>query len=654
MELAPENLAQAELNVQNIGGIDDTEITLTPGVTALTGRNATNRTSLLQAIMAALGSNQSSLKGDADEGRVELTVGDEMYTRTLTRQDGTVVTGGDPYLDDPELADLFAFLLESNEARRAVARGDDLRELIMRPVDTEAIQAEIDRVKAEKQRLDEELDELDSLKQRLPGLEEERTRLEKEIEEKQAELQSKEAELEAADADIGETHAEKAELEEKLEELRDTRSRLEDIRFDIETEEESIDALETEVTTLEAEQAERSDTPDGEAERLADQIQQLREQKQRLDSTMSELQTVIQFNEEMLEGTSPEVVSALQSNDESTSHSNESVTDQLVADAETVVCWTCGTEVEKQEIEGTVEQLREFRKEQAAERNSIDSEISDLKDEKQDLEETRRQREQTEQRLRQLESELDERETRLGELRETRAELTDEIERLEQEVEELEQEEYSEVLDIHKEANQLEFELGRLESDLDDVEAEITTIESRLGEEDQHETRREEIKEELASLRTRIDEIEAQAVEQFNDHMATVLDLLDYANLERIWIDRTEREVREGRRKVTKSVFNLHVVRSTESGTTYEDTIDHLSESEREVTGLVFALAGYLVHDVYDRVPFILLDSLEAIDSDRIAQIVEYFSDYAGYLVAALLPEDAAALDDKHERVTEI
>ncbi|WP_227377647.1 hypothetical protein [Haladaptatus halobius] len=136
--------------------------------------------------------------------------------------------------------------------------------------------------------------------------------------------------------------------------------------------------------------------------------------------------------------------------------------------------------------------------------------------------------------------------------------------------------------------------------------------------------------------------------------MEIVLDIPDYANLDRIWIDRVERDVREGRRKVTKSVFDLHVIRSTESGTTYEDTIDHLSESEREVTGLVFALAGHLVHDVYEKVPFILLDSLEAIDSNRIATLVDYFSEYAGYLVAALLPEDAAALDDEYERVTEI
>lgn len=72
------------------------------------------------------------------------------------------------------------------------------------------------------------------------------------------------------------------------------------------------------------------------------------------------------------------------------------------------------------------------------------------------------------------------------------------------------------------------------------------------------------------------------------------------------------------------------------------------------MTGLVFALAGYLVHDVYEEVPFMLLDSLEAIDFDRIAKLVDYLQEYSEYLVVALLIEDARALDDDYERVEEI
>jgi hypothetical protein len=69
------------------------------------------------------------------------------------------------------------------------------------------------------------------------------------------------------------------------------------------------------------------------------------------------------------------------------------------------------------------------------------------------------------------------------------------------------------------------------------------------------------------------------------------------------------------------------------------------------VTGLVFALAGYLVHDVHERVPVMLLDSLEAIDSERIADLVGYLETFTEYLVVALLPEDARALDGAYSYV---
>ncbi|WP_254841462.1 hypothetical protein [Natronomonas marina] len=47
-----------------------------------------------------------------------------------------------------------------------------------------------------------------------------------------------------------------------------------------------------------------------------------------------------------------------------------------------------------------------------------------------------------------------------------------------------------------------------------------------------------------------------------------------------------------------------------------EDAIDHLGESERAVTALVFAFVGSLAHEVYETVPFVLLDSGEAIDDE--------------------------------------
>lgn len=649
MSSAQSTETAARLHVENIGGISETTVELEPGVTALSGRNATNRTSLLQAIMAALGSDRASLKGDAKEGSVTLTIGDRTYSRTLKRRGDTIVTEGDPFLEDSTLADLFAFLLETNEARQAVARGDDLRELIMRPIDTNAIQAEVERLETEKRQLDRKIDDLDSLDGRLPELEQRRTELKSQIQEKRDELEEKEREIEEADANIEKSREDRAELEDKLDEVKNARSNLEDVRYDLDAEAESIEALRDERTEL---QEERSEIPDelDDGTAIQSEISDLRDRMQTFDSTVNELQTVIQFNEDMLEGTSADVAEALRDGQE---HDHGSVTDALV-ESDSVVCWTCGTQVETSQIESTIDRLRDLRREKLDQRNDVRSRIDELEDERAELDTQRRRRQKLDDRIESIEDELDRRQSRREELKSRREELSASIEDLESEVEELEERDYGDVLERHREANQLEFEIGRLENNVEDVEDEMKEVESRLDERGDLEERRDDISEQLGELRTRIERIEREAIEQFNSHMDTVLDILDYANLDRIWIERTEKTVREGRRKVDKSVFDMHIIRSSEDGASYEDTIDHLSESEREVTGLVFALAGYLVHEVHETVPFMLLDSLEAIDSERIAQLIDYISDHADYTVAALLPEDAAAVSDQYERVTEI
>ncbi|MFB6178218.1 MAG: archaea-specific SMC-related protein [Halorientalis sp.] len=637
------------IHAANIGGIDETEVALSSGVTILTGRNATNRTSFLQTIMAAMGSRGVSLKGDADEGEVELAIGGDTYRRTLSRNNGSVVFGGEPYLDDATTADLFSFLLESNEARQAVVRGDDLRDVIMRPVDTAEIKSEIDRLERERDDIDDQLEDLASLKDELPSLERRKQEIESEIEDKQAALAEKEAEIEEMDADVSETREEKAELESRLDDLRELRADLERVRSDIETQEESIASLRSERADLQAEQDELPETPMGDRDHIEGQIEDLRQQKQALESEVSTLQDVIQFNEQMLDGADSTVTETLGS--EESSH--EAVTDQLLED-EPVVCWTCGSEVDRDRIDETIDTIRSVSQDHLDEIRTIEDELGDLRGDKREREQQQRRRETLDRKLADVESELDRREDRLEELRDRREDLNAEIETVEAEVDELESEDFSDVLDLHREANQIEFELGRLESDLDDVTDRIKTIENRLEDESALKDQREDVQAELEDQRTRIDRIERTAVENFNTHMDEILDMLGYENLARIWIERVQKTVREGRRNVEKSVFELHVVRTTDSGATYEDTIEHLSESEREITGLTFALAGYLVHEVYETVPFMLLDSLEAIDAERLAEFIPYFSEYADYLVVALLPEDAQALPDQYERVTEI
>jgi DNA repair exonuclease SbcCD ATPase subunit len=645
-----ESEQSVSLTAENIGGIEQTDVEFAPGVTVLAGRNATHRTSFLQAIMAALGSERASLKGDSEEGYVRMELGDDVYTRELRRRGDRVTFDGDPYLEDPTLADLFAFLLESNEARRTVALEGDLREIIMEPVDADAIRSEIEDLEAEKRDIQEQIDELDSLKSELPELEEKRTRLESEIEETREELEEKREELESKTADASEAREEQSELDAKMADLQRKESNLERTEFQLESQRESRETLQSEREDLEEALDELADEEAVDVDAIESDIQRLRERKQALSTELNKLQNVIQFNEEMLDGDGEDIAAALRDDEPS----GGDVTDQLLETDESVVCWTCGTSVERERIEEALERLRELRKTKHSERSDVESQIADLKERRDDVQSKRRERDRLEEQLADVRAELDEREAKIEDLEAERETLEDDIERLEAEIEELEQQDRSEVLEVHREVNQLEVELERLEDDRDRVADNIEEMESQIDRIDGLEDEKEAVQSELDDLRTRIEQTEERAIEQFNDHMDTVLDILDYTNLDRIWVERTEREVREGRRKVTKSEFDLHVVRSTEDGVTYEDDFEHLSESEREVTGLVFALAGYLVHDVYEEVPFMLLDSLEAIDADRIAKLVDYLEEYADFLVVALLTEDAAALDDSYERIREI
>jgi chromosome segregation ATPase len=643
----------AHFDVTNIGGIDETAVDIPPGVTVLTGKNATNRTSFLQSIMAAMGSTQATLKGDADEGSVALTYGDEVYERTLTRAGDAVQFDGEGYLDDPEVADLFAFLLETNEARRSVARGDDLREIIMRPVDIDAIRSEVEQLESEKGDINDELATIESRQRDLPDLEQRRTELREQIEDKREELAEREEEIDNSSRDIEESRQEQDILEEKLDELRSTRSDLESVRRDIEAQEESISSLKRERSELTDELDELPETPMGDQQHLEDEIASLRDQRQRLNSEISDLQSLIQYNEERLEEEDYDVIQSLEDAPEG---SDGAVTEQLLEseDGESVVCWTCGSTVDREQIEDTVDRLQDLRRGKVEELNDIKSELDDLKADQREAEKKQRRRENVERKIQETETEIDRREEQITSLKERREELTEDVESLEDEVDNLESEDFDEILSLHREANQLEFEIDSLESDLDDVSAETEEIEKLVEQADDLRDERDALVDELTDKRTKIDQIEANAVDEFNEHMDAILGILEYENLERIWIERVEQTVREGRQKVDRTVFELHIVRTTENGAAYEDTIEHLSESEREVTGLIFALAGYLVHDLHESVPFMLLDSLEAIDSARIAELVEYFADYAEHLVVALLPEDAQALDDDFNRITSI
>lgn len=642
----------ANVSVSNIGGIDKASVHLESGVNILVGRNATNRTSFLQALMAAHGSRNVSVKADADEGRVTLDIDGDTYETTVKRVNDGVVVDGNPYLDDPEPADLFAFFVELNEARQAVVLQQNLRDLIMRPVDTEQLTTEIEELVEQRRSVEQELDELEQLKRELPKLEKQRSTYKSQLDEKRAGLEDKRAEIDDLDTEVEDANQERTDIEKKLEELNDVRSDLERVRSNLKAERESLDSTQTQIGGLEEELAEVPDDLPEDPDELATELQTLRERKRQLNSQISSLQNIIQFNDRMISGES-DVLESLQTTDRRTA--DGPITQQLLSDNESGICWTCGSVVEASQIDDTIGDIRAIVQEKQEELSSIRSEIDDLESSQSTLEEIQQRRATVQNRLDRLRNEVEERRATIEQLEQERSEKQELLSTLDEAVDEAQKnDDEDEILELNKEANRLEFEIQQLESDLEDIAEEIERKSSEVERIPDLKTERETLSEEIRELRTRIEHLEETAVESFNHHMDELIELLGYQNIDRIWLELKQREVREGRRTVTKGTFELHIIRTSESGETYEDTVDHLSESEREVTGLVFGLAGYLAHDLYEETPFMLLDSLEAIDSDRISKLITYFEEYAPYIVVSLLPEDAQALPGSHHRISEI
>jgi len=625
-----------ELAVENMGGIDSCAIEFQSGVNLLTGRNATNRTSLLRAVTGVLGGTSATLKSDADEGHVTLTIGDREYSRRYNRTETGVQVTGEPYEENSELIDLFISLLENNPARLAVERGDDLRELIMRPVDTTEIEQRIQRLQRERDELTDTVDRVERRSKQLPALEEQRQTLTAELESLEAEIESLRSAVTQYEADA-EMAEEAEELVDKLDERRKERSELTD-QIDLVTAE--IEALRERPEELRAERDELPEHSQADLETVQEELRSVRNRKRELENTAADLSAIVEFNEDIL-------------SDSISNLPEESASDDPVAELapesdQEVTCWTCGNRAERGAIADRLENLRNVVTEKRTDSTELESRITELEHEQEAIRAAIEDRTELDRKLDDIDRKLEAKVERKESLEEEAEAVRETISELETNVADTEELRDSDLLETYERISELQYEQGQTQQELASVEDEIEEIES-LPDKPTLQEQLDEIRQELNYERGRVAELESESVSKFNEHMDEVLDILNYRNISRVWIERKEAESGS---HGSDSTFDLHLVRESDTGSVYEDTVANLSESEREVIGLIVALAGYLVHEVYQHVPFMLLDSLEAIDLDRIADLIDYFSEYAPYLMVALLPEDASGITDKYTQIT--
>lgn len=594
------------LEIENIGGIRYGETTLTPGPNIVQASNFQGKSSLLAAIQTVMGTTGQfgethPLTEGADEGHVTLETDDTTLTTTLegsTGPSGRVVSrSGDTYLTDEQdqiTARLFAFLGEDNPIRAAVREKDQerLTELLKKPLETENIDMRIDSLQIDVADLETEQRQADKAKEKLPAAQEDVTQLEKELEE---------------------LRERQEELEEKVDE--DTEQR--DLRNELTSKQSDLDRKESKLERLE-----------NQIERRENQLENKREELEELeipdeldlDTDVSEKQDRVEELELKID-----LLGDLYRSNKAVLDENEVA---LITDVErslsgdTFGCFVCGEDTTEEEVRERLDGIREKKQELETEKDELDSEIEEIQDRKQEIRTNRNKKEQLEEDIKGLKVDIQEDEREVEGLKEEIEALKEEIEELEAEYEEAEEEEEefsSELKTVQQKIGTKENELSRAEDKLERLEeeaSELEEIEAELGEKEA----------ELEELKKRKDEKYSELADQFDnamdDILATFAPGFDGAYLNK---KKNQDESYE---------FEVNLARD---GRTAD--LDNLSEGERELVGIVTALAGYRTFDVDERVPCILLDGIGQLAAEHIRHMIEYLEDTTEILVTTAYPE---------------
>ncbi|RXK47959.1 archaea-specific SMC-related protein [Halorientalis pallida] len=566
------------VDVERIAGILAGSATIDPGVNAVRGSNWQGKSSFIEALKAGLGTSTELTEG-ADSGRVELRTPDGTVTVDLVRENGSVVRQGTPYLDDEYdviRAELFACLDERNEIRRTVRRGENLEDVLMRPLDFQDIDERIADLKREREQVDAELSQAEEASKRLPSVQRKVQNLEAEIEE----LQGKREKIASADEDGDDDGSAQRALSRAQTERNEAEQRVERLEASIERTEQRLEERREELAELEVPE-------DDVEERLVAARDRLSEHERDLEI----LQSLYSATELVLDENRVDLVTEVQRD--------------LVADE--LTCWICGQETTRSDVESQLDALGDELTERRATTESLQSEVEDLENRREEIQQRRRRRTDLETEIVDLEDTLADREESLEAAQERLREATTRVEDLSEDIDE-----------TMEELSDVESEIKFREAELDDSQAELEQLQTRADRLDTLRAEREDLTSEIETLRNRKDRIRREAREAFDETMGEIISRFDTGfETARLTADFEIVVARDGR----------------------EASLDALSEGELELIGFVAALAGRESFDVDESVPLLLVDGVGGLDDANLHTLVRYLQDRAEYLVFTVYPE---------------
>lgn len=593
------------VSVRNVGGIESGEATIRPGLNVVQASNFQGKSSLVAALRTAVGATgrygDHPLTEGKDHGVVRIkTDTDERAVRLTRTETGKVSTSGRPYLTDNAnrlCARLFACLDTQNPLRAAVRNGDDLTDPIQAPLDTEDIDAQIKELTRRREELCRRIDAAEAAESERREVREAIAELEAELKE----LRERRETLTASGNDNGRADRLSEQLSSKSEELAAVETEIDRIEDEIDRKRE--------LRRRKREEIERIDVPEDEVDR--DRIDALRTEAGRLETRITLVRDLHRATQNIVEEEKIDLVTGV---------------DRSVSE-DTIGCWVCGDTTTRAQLETQVTELQATAEELEEKKQRLESDLQTLTQRKRVKRERQDKRDRLRQRADKLATEISEKQGVLDQLQQRRADLEATIEERREQLADLEQEHTAELADIKTRIQSLERKLAERRERADTLEQNH----ERVGE---LREQREEVREELRTLRTRKKRVQTDLRDQFNRILSEIIEQIDPGFTDARLVLETD-EGGEVER------IDLRIAREIE-GTGRQTSVETLSEGETELLGLVVALAGYRAFDVDRKVPFILVDSVSELSADNLRSVASYIGEIGEAVVMTAYPESGS------------
>jgi len=638
-----DSVPAATFEFDGIPRLDGTSVRVPPGVAVLWEESPERRSLLVQCLRIGLGSEAVALDSDIERGQVRMELDGSSYKRSIERTDGRPVASGDRYLDDAELADRYAFLQRSLARERPISDTAVLRDVLFHPSRIEEKRDHVEQLMDEVSELNQQLAAMSSSESELSSLSDRREVLEDRIEDLEQRLDRKESEIrQRQDARTGGTVTPTG-VQPSLGEIRGAREDVRDIRYEIRTTFEVLSSLHDERRSVRnelraVEQRIGDSAGDGSVS-----VTNLRREKEQLQRSVRQLQNVIELASGLLDrdGSGPLV--------EELADSPGTAFESVGEAGGELVCLMCGSAIESQQVEATVETLRSIRTAKIAEMDDLEAKIEERERENNREQRVLNRKLELERKVEDIESEIENRREVVSRLRDRRASLVANLEQFQNGLRSREEADENELLALEREATRLTLDLHRADSEWEDLVGRTNRIVERLEKRDDLRAERTRMTEKRAMLRAEIDDIEGELIERFNDTLQTLVEAIDPEPVEDVWLER--RGVNSGAvdRGPDRTVPALYVSRDPGTEADSGDTVENVGTDCRSVAAFLTRLAGYIVHDVHETVPFMLVEPPDCLGEESVERTIEQLSSAPEYLIVSTAqPVDVEATEDVH------